>query len=99
VITIEGNLVEDAEYRRSAHGGEAVVLVRIETGGSLFEAEVPYGNRPEAHVAAQDRARSLRRGFSGRIVCAGLWHVSDHGRARFLTRVLSSVVVEGVVLL
>ena len=99
MITIEAPLSSDAQYRTNGPNGPALVMLEIETAGTLFEVSVPFGHRPEAHLVAQDRARLLRRGWSARVVCAGLWHVSDHGKARFVARVPSSVVVEGVVLL
>lgn len=82
-VRITGVLLEHAEVRHTAgRDSHALLVARIGTGtGMPHEAVQDFGTSPSGHLAAESKARRLRRGAAVTVTCRGEVPRADHGHA------------------
>jgi hypothetical protein len=82
-LRVTGILLNHAEVRHSAgNESHALLVAHISTGAGMpHEATQDLGTSPAAHIAAESKARLLRRGTAVTAVCRGALPRTDHGNA------------------
>lgn len=83
LLKVTGVLLDHAEQRNSA-GAEshALLIARISTGAGMpYEAIQDLGTSASAHIAAESKARLLRRGQAVTVTCRGALPRTDHHHA------------------
>lgn len=82
-IKINGTLQRDAEVRHTpGSNSHALLVAELHTGRGLpYQVLQDLGTSPAAHLAAESKARLLRRGALCTVWAKGAMPQTDHDRA------------------
>lgn len=83
LLKVTGILLDHAEQRHTpGHDSHALLVARISTGAGMpYEAVHDLGSSPASHIAAESKARLLRRGTAVSVTCRGALPRTDHAHA------------------